>query len=293
MRKHIPIIALAIMLALPSLASAVYLDAVTGNADCNGWNTDVEITFRSGARTVQLDYVVALLDAGGMEMERFEYSESLEIPSQPTVVYSFAAAWTVTLPEGGYTMTCEVVLWDIFPDGQNRFEDGFTTGFECGAEDPGETGFCPRGSGYWKNHPAEWPVTSLDLGADHLDQAALLDILRSPVRGSAPMILARALIAAKLNMAAGAGTEIAPVIDAADTYLTEHPVGSKPRGWERQSALSFMSDLGQYNNGDCEDEPAGPHASLAPNGGKLDYQGNDKAAGAEVTPLGSLKALFR
>jgi len=234
MRKYLMIIVLAFALAMPGPASAVYLDSVTGTADCNAWSADVEVTFRSGAMMVRLDYVVALFDESGMELERFEYSESVDIPTQTTVVYSFGDVWTADLPEGAYTMTGDFVLFDIFPDGTNRFEDGFTAPFTCGGDDGGDDGggdgdndpivtdFCPRGHGYWKNHPADWPVMNLDLGANNLDQAGLLDILNATPRGDATVILARALIAAKLNMAAGAGDDIADVIDAADALSLIH-----------------------------------------------------------------------
>ena len=301
MRKHIPIIALVFLLVLPSLASAVYLDSVTGTADCNGWNADVAITFRSSARLVRLEYVVALTDAAGTEMERFEYAAEVPIPAQSTMVYSFGEAWTSTFPDGAYTMTCDVVLFDIFPDGQNRFVDGFTAGFECGGntgggeggDDPIVTDFCPRGSGYWKNHAADWPVMNLDLGADNLDQAALLDILNAPTRGDATVILARALIAAKLNQAAGAGDDMTGVIAGADAYLTDHPVFSNPRKADRNAALAFMDDLGDYNNGECENDADSTGDSLPPIAGSNETMGFDKAASVEVMTMGSLKALYR
>jgi hypothetical protein len=298
MRKYMMITALVCTLVMPGLASAVYLDSVAGTADCNGWSADVEVTFRSGARMVRLDYTVALWDEGGMEMERFEYSESVEIPSETTVVYPFGDMWTTDLPEGAYTMTADFVLFDIFPDGSNQFEDDFTADFTCGDttgddDDPVVTDFCPRGSGYWKNHPADWPVMDLDLGADNLDQAALLDILNAPTRGNATVILASALITAKLNMAAGAGNEIADVIDAADAYLTEHPVFSDPGKTDRKAALAFMDDLWAYNSGDCPDDEDSDLDTTDSEALNFSTSGNDKAAAIESLSMGSLKALYR
>ncbi len=301
MRKHIPIIALVFLLVLPNLASAVYIDSATGTADCNGWNADVAITFRSGAMLVRLEYIVALTDAAGTEMERFEYAAEVPIPAQSSMVYSFGEVWTSTLPDGAYTMACDVVVFDIFPDGRNRFEDGFTTGFECGGDtgggesgdDPIVTDFCPRGSGYWKNHTADWPVMNLDLGAENLDQAALLNILNSPPRGDATVILARALITAKLNQASGAGDDITGVIAGADAYLVDHPVFSNPRKADRKAALAFMDDLGDYNSGDCSDDTDLAGDTFAPDAGKYETLGFDKAASVEVMSMGSLKALYR
>ncbi|MEN8007879.1 MAG: hypothetical protein ABFS42_12740 [Candidatus Krumholzibacteriota bacterium] len=301
MRKHIPIIALAFMLVLPGMASAVYFNSVTGTADCNGWNADVGITFRSSARLVRLDYVVVLTDAAGTEVDRFEYSANVDIPTETSMVYSFGEAWTSTLSDGDFSMTFDAVLYDIFPDGQNRFEDGFTAGFQCGGDtgggeggdDPIVTDFCPRGSGYWKNPAADWPVTNLDLGSDNLDQAALMNILNAPARGDATVILARILIAAKLNMAAGAGNGAADVIADADAFLSEHPVFSDPGKADRKTALTFMDELGEYNSGDCEDDADLSGDTLAPAAGKYDAVGFDKAASVEVMSIGSLKALYR
>lgn len=300
MRKHIPIIALVFLLVLPSLASAVYLDSVTGTADCNGWNTAVEITFRSGARMVRLEYTVALNDATGSELERFEYSEEVAIPDRDTVIYPFEGMWTSTLSDGSHSMTCDVVLFDIFPDGQNRFEDGFSVAFECGGDPDGDDGgedplvsaFCPRGPGYWKNHPQDWPVMDLDLGGENLNQNALLEILNTPVRGDATVILARALITAKLNLAGG-GLDDPGIIAEVDAFLAEHPVFSNPRRTDRKAALAFMNDLGSLNQGDCPDESDGGGIMFAPDAGKSEAPGFDKAASVEVIPLGSLKALYR
>ncbi len=60
------------------------------------------------------------------------------------------------------------------------------------------------GQGYWKNHPDDWPVTSLTLGGQIYSQAQMLDIFNTPPRGDATYILAHQLIPAKLNVAQGA-----------------------------------------------------------------------------------------
>ena len=51
--------------------------------------------------------------------------------------------------------------------------------------------------------------------------------------GAAPyvtVILAKHLIAAKLNVISGADDGIETTTDAADQFLADHPVGSRPRG---------------------------------------------------------------
>lgn len=93
---------------------------------------------------------------------------------------------------------------------------------------PPDTGFCPRGQGYWKNHADAWPVDSLVLGDTTFTKAQAIDVLRTPPQGDARLILAKQLIAAKLNLAAGAtdvlaadGDPISEHVEGADFRLDE------------------------------------------------------------------------
>jgi len=107
---------------------------------------------------------------------------------------------------------------------------------------------CVLGHGYWKNHPAQWPVTQLQLGNVTYNQQQLLSILNEPVRGNGLISLAYQEIAAKLNIATGAGAScIQQTLTAADALignLVIPPVGNgflPPTGLERT--------LDQYNQG--------------------------------------------
>jgi hypothetical protein len=60
---------------------------------------------------------------------------------------------------------------------------------------------------YWANHPAEWPVTTLTLGAQNYEHHELLELIRAKPAGDASMVLARELIATLLNLAAGADSD--------------------------------------------------------------------------------------
>jgi len=62
----------------------------------------------------------------------------------------------------------------------------------------------PLAPGHWANHPAEWPVTSLTLGAQNYQRDELLALLRAKVAGDPSLVLAQELIATLLNLAAGA-----------------------------------------------------------------------------------------
>ncbi|MFC6991462.1 hypothetical protein ACFQH3_06655 [Haladaptatus sp. GCM10025707] len=64
---------------------------------------------------------------------------------------------------------------------------------------------CARSQGYWKNHPEAWPVQTLKIGGVEKSRDFWIEnVLEQPVSGDKALILAKQLIAAKLNQYAGA-----------------------------------------------------------------------------------------
>ena len=119
---------------------------------------------------------------------------------------------------------------------------------------------CVRTQGFWKNHPDDWPVDELDLGAVGYTQNELLDILNEPVRGNGLISVAYQLIAAKLNEAAGAPVPalIDQTIADADALiggLVIPPIGSDSlRTRDTRTQRELLDD---YNNGIADNGP--PH----------------------------------
>ena len=116
------------------------------------------------------------------------------------------------------------------------------------------TGQCPEGLGFWKNHPELWPVSSLTLGSQAYAQAELLTLLTSPVAGDASVLLARQLIAAKLNIANGSDpTPIAGTIADADGLLSgfagKLPDGVAPSSVTGGAMVHDASILASFNDG--------------------------------------------
>jgi cysteine-rich repeat protein len=110
-------------------------------------------------------------------------------------------------------------------------------------------GDCTLTQGYWKNHPDAWPVTSLTLGTVTYDQAELIVILKTPVKGNGLIALAHQLIAAKLNVAAGADdASIEASITAADALIGSLVVGEDRLATSETSDLNGALDA--FNNGD-------------------------------------------
>ena len=126
----------------------------------------------------------------------------------------------------------------------------------------GTPGVCVRGQGYWKNHPDQWPVTELQLGNVTYDQQQLLDILHQPVRGNGLVSLAHHLIAAKLNIAAGADPScIEETIAEADALIGDLVVPPVGDGYLTPRDVEAIKDiLEDYNEGrlcapSCDQSP--------------------------------------
>ena len=89
---------------------------------------------------------------------------------------------------------------------------GATSTVAAATRTPGATrtpalGDVCRSQGYWSTHPDAWPVSTIRLGNYTYTKQVLLMLLKSPTRGDASLIMLRHLVAAKLNIAAGADND--------------------------------------------------------------------------------------
>jgi hypothetical protein len=134
-------------------------------------------------------------------------------------------------------------------------------------EDSGNNnGGCTLTQGFWKNHPGSWPVSMLTLGSMTYSESELIDLLETPPKGDASLILAHQLIAALLNVDNGAGTSatVASAIADAQAWLSMFS-GSLPYGIPASSsdgsvAVTLSSELDAFNEG----KTGTPHCSDAP-----------------------------
>jgi hypothetical protein len=104
-------------------------------------------------------------------------------------------------------------------------------------------------------------VESLEIGGMIYGIDELAEFLTMPVRGDASVILARRLITAKLNVAAGADPRpIEETIVDADALLSEYPSGlpcrARPSTGAGKLMIELANELESYNSGrfslDCE-----------------------------------------
>jgi hypothetical protein len=151
----------------------------------------------------------------------------------------------------------------------------FTPNLTCSTQPCGNSGGCTLTQGFWKTHSPtvcavdptsplciDWPVTSLLLGTVSYDVSQLISILDTPAAGNGLIVLAHQLIAAKLNVAAGADpTDVAGAIAAADTLIGSQVVPPVGSGSLKPSATSGLTTtLASYNEGatgpgHCDSEP--------------------------------------
>jgi len=91
--------------------------------------------------------------------------------------------------------------------------------------------------GYWKNHPDDWPTDTVTLGGIPYNKMTVIEILKTPPRGSAIVILQRYLIAAKLSVAAGDAEGIfGTLIEQADAWLMDPA--------DREAGIAIAEQLG-------------------------------------------------
>ncbi len=283
MKNPTILLILALAFIIPGLASGTEFVALSGSADCAGWNCNATVLWGDGVYFGDLDYAVRLLDATGQEVAFQGWSGTFYREMNPQLSYLFSGAWDQELC-GDFTV--EATFHVVGSDEEDTMV--FTSAFfcDCGTipDPPEDPHHCYLGLGYWKNHEDAWPVDSLELGGESYTQEALLRILRRRVRRNASIRLARQLITAKLNVASGAENTVAAAIEAGDAYLAMHPfyrhLGCREN---RMEARQIMAVLGEFNKQGCDEVS------------DRDTHGFDmgKAFEAEGLSWGGLKAQYR
>lgn len=103
----------------------------------------------------------------------------------------------------------------------------------------------PHTIGYWKNHLEAWPVTSITICGESLDQQELKSILKSPTRGDVTISMAKQLIAGILG---GSGGSCPTLTTDAEAWLCDHGgIGAGRKKWDGGEVLK--DNLDNYNNG--------------------------------------------
>ena len=207
-KKHLgvvaPVLGLLVMFANPALANDLTVASAT--ADCSGFTHSVTAINLDVGASFTIDFTFTLTPPSG---------PAITVPG--TISFT-AAAGTETHTASG--------PWPGAPLSSNFTVTGSATLIQSGSTLPitingatsvvlscGGTG-CPATIGFWKHHPFPPSVvpSGLTIGGVTYSPANLLAILNAN-GGNAVVILGRQLVAALLNLAAGATHD--PAADAA------------------------------------------------------------------------------
>ena len=115
---------------------------------------------------------------------------------------------------------------------------------------------CVHSQGYWKTHPEKWPVSSLKLGNVIYTKAQLLSIWNTPAEGNGLISLAHQLMAAKLNVIAGAiaPASVTNAIAAADAMIGNRIAPPLGTGFLEPATSSALTDeLQEFNTEESGD----------------------------------------
>lgn len=144
------------------------------------------------------------------------------------------------------------------PSGGDRFDGGSRYSETIYAWTKANQGRseCIRSQGYWKTHPETWPVSSLRLGNVLYSKAQLLEIWNTAAEGNGLVALAHQLMAAKLNIVAGAlaPSSVTDDIHAADALIGSRIVPPVGNGFlSPNSSSDLTDDLEEFNTEESGD----------------------------------------
>lgn len=112
--------------------------------------------------------------------------------------------------------------------------------------------------GYWKNHPDDWPVESLQIGETVYTKEQILYWLDQPVKNDKTITMFKALVAAKLSIKSCPDVDeckdwIMPWIYRGDYFMNQNPVGSGLKAnscwWQSLHGEETYLVLDAFNNG--------------------------------------------
>ena len=240
--KKMSMLLLVVLVAgLAGTAQATRWDAFSATADCEGWSMEGMVKIGSSHPFVDVGYAVAATRNGAVIEEhtgtvRLEM-DALAVPMEASGEWSLDLAGDVTVV-GTFFLP-----FVTSGDSIKTFEQVLS----CGGVTPV---VCAHRPAWWKRHSQAWPVNQLRIANSLRSKHELLCMLRMPA-ATLQVRLARQLIAAKLNVAAGVEDTAAAPIAAADTFLASRPwYGCLPHS-ARAEARSLIRELREFNRGNC------------------------------------------
>jgi hypothetical protein len=245
-----------------SMGLAATAQAGNFTADCDGWADDGSWDVPHPANVVATA-TLERFDAATNTWTAVDSSVDTLTNLQPYSPFVIGGTWSGPL-DGTYRASIDFAAEVIYSESSKEiwnFEASYGP-FDCAPPPPANDRRTP---GYWKNHPENWPVTSLTIGGAGYSQACLLGVLDLSTRGDTRIKLIHHLIAAKLNLlpnvVPGLGSTdpaIQPTVDDADAFLISTNTtidcgsltlsGSRLSGAQRDQSNALKDELDAYNN---------------------------------------------
>lgn len=124
---------LAAMALLPGLAAATHFDEVIVVGDCEGWSAEVNVTWRTGIYTGDLNYSIRLVDQNANILEQIDWAGVIdrEVSDPRQMVYNFSGTWSGTYSGPQFTVVGMFHLVAPYPGGVDDDTANVTTTFEC------------------------------------------------------------------------------------------------------------------------------------------------------------------
>lgn len=222
---------------------------------------DKSVNLASVVVGTSVTYTIEVNNTGNVALSNVEVTDPA-VPSCSTNVGSLDVGESASF-------TCTTTLWGPLTNTATASgEDPFGTPVED--DDSAIVSIIATGTGtpgYWKNHPEVWPMIddgillgdwnhnwTCDSGETCLALTfeEAMAALSTPPKGDMTWNLARALVAAWLNVSAGNEAScIASTIDSATAWLATYGLGGGVKGGDPawSTASVWASTLDDYNNG--------------------------------------------
>jgi hypothetical protein len=110
---------------------------------------------------------------------------------------------------------------------------------------------CTRAAGYWQDHPAAWWHRELQMGLTTYSKEEQLGILEHAAADNGLVGMGQQLIAARLNIAAGApGTGLDVILQQADSLIGTRVIPPRGDGWLPAADMAMVVEtLAAFNEG--------------------------------------------
>ncbi len=270
------LLAIATLLFAVNANAAARWDSFEPNADCEGWALVGGVKIGSTNPFIDLTYDVSLSQDGVLVEERTGFFRIWM--SADVVAIDEFKAWESDLADTGVYEVTGVFTVPYTLDGDSVRT--FTQTIDCGG---GGTAVCAHRPGWWRRHGDDWPVDGLMVAAQTQTREELIAFLHVPAR-KLQIRLARHLIAAKLNVAAGMDNSVQEAIEAGDQFLAGHGFCGHLTRAERREGRAVKRMLRAFNRQECSDK-ALPLA--------MEYDEEDALDDDDLYGWGEIKSMYR